>query len=499
MANLQSLRKLWSGHSNTLTGLVALAVLAMVASTIWFQGAGKRPDVVDVLQVDLSRSEQNQIRLTLARESLNEFRFENNRLLVPLPQQSSYLLALTDAGALPDSLRGADQELPTINPFLSRGQQELVQQNYRQQQLRSVLVQLPFVEDARVQLDVQQGSSAFSEPDMRCVVSVWPRGKLFLEHQQLSTIHQNILAAIAGIEPDKIVINDLNSGFAWDSTRLKTQEPGSCVVQIERMRMVRQMEHDLEHSLTAWPGVGFAVEICPGCAIGLAQLDGRPLESLVSADTTPEIGPGTNSTAKVPAMIQPSFPMAPKKLEISDRVKVRLTVDNQAIDEFLQQARGKPAAADLWSNERKELADSVAVRERMKQELESLVRKQLAQSGQSADLENDIAIEFASALPVQGGLAGERRNFWSAANQGMLWAILPGLALCVLVVFSMSRRRGTIAVSPLAAQSEKPDVWLDDSNEVVNRQQIRQKIDELIENNPEAAARVIQSWIRDAA
>jgi|GEM_PF-5359327 len=510
MANLQSLRKFWANNSNSLTGLVVLALIVLLATTVWFQGSSPQPGSVDVLQADLSRTEQNQIRLTLARENLNEFGFENNRLMVPLSLQSKYLQVLLDAGTLPETLRGPDQELPAVNPFLSRSQQEFVQQNYRQQKLRSLLVQLPFIEDARVQLDVQQAASAFAAQNTSCVVSVWPKGKLILEHQQLATIHQNVLAAIAGIAAERIVINDLNSGSAWDYAQLKSFDPGNCSEQIDNLRLQRQTEHELQDSLAAWPGVGFAVDVSPGCANMLKQVSAVTILPPPAADTNPQIvSPGSNSRAKVPvilpsgssnnAAIQATVFNGTERRFDSGLIRIWLTVDDQAIGNFLRRERDKSSGETWWGGESKPLPDSVAVRERIKQQLESQVRKQLAQSRHAASQEHEILVEFASALPGQAGLAGDRSNSWTSPNQGVLWALLPGLALCVLVVVSMSRRKGNSHPEPELSNTGKPDVWLDESAEAANRQQIREKIDELIENNPEAAARVIQSWIREAA
>lgn len=512
----QQWRSAWSGIHPQLQALACTMLILTVVAIVWISGRTPVPaEYVDLFAAPLSRAEQGRIRLALAQSGLTDHRLENDRLLVPHDVQAKYLKQISQAGVLPRHLAPADTASPAANPFLSRSEQERLQQVRREENLRQLLLGLPFVEDApSVRIDVREPGSLYGTPDMRCVVSIQPHGNLVLGRPELETIQQNIVSSVAGLRAEQVLINDLNSAAAWDHAALQAGSANEKNAALDRLRQQRLIEHDLQVHLADWPGVEASVEVvlpasaCPGPDLERLMASSAP-DGSPPAETGAEPpalpGAGSNSPARVPfslpeariaqapartaghaspaGLIPPSLP----------RFEVRLLVDNEAVRHFLSRHQKDSVSAD-----------PALVRQRLQEELEARLGPLLQRTEFGPGTVLPLRIRFAAvpavATPPSAGV-------WSALGsrgQGALVAAGSGLALCVLVMASMRRRKtlplpSVEAIPEAKAASAKPDVWLDDSADHESRERLKRQIDELIETNPDAAARVIKTWIRDAA
>jgi hypothetical protein len=227
--------------------------------------------------------------------------------------------------------------------------------------------------------------------------------------------------------------------------------------------------------------------------------------------------PGSNTTAKVPIetssasagsvpTLNASHARPVSHSSPSSNLNVRLNVNHSAIDHYIQRMSGNPGAGGWWTSGGTAPADTVALRDQLKQKLQERVGLMLNQAAGAETPVSPVSICFCSPpISSENSLvpAGSRSI---EMGQGTVLAIGSGLALCVLVVLSMNRKRPKNSVPSMAIAESNPDdendlpeVWMDNSVDGEHRDRIRQQIDELIDKNPEAAARVIQSWIRDAA
>ncbi len=501
----RSMRASWSGLTTAAKFACLAAAIAAVAGIAWMQRLPTEPDrLVDLLETGLSPAEAAQVRLVLVQHGRAGFQIEQGRLLVPAGEQAACLQALVEANALPESLLDADAEdLPSINPFLSQSQQLLVQQQHRARQLRRLLAGLPFVCEATVQLDSQPAASMYSSPDLRCVASIRPHGRLVLDASELRTIRENLLAAIAGIEAGRIVINDLNSGTAWNGAELP--ESAAPAIALEQLQRVRQCEHQVGLVLANWPGVKCRV-IESAAATGpmpLASAGSSAPPREAASNSAARVVPGSNSRARIPALLanhareqlQTNRKIRPVPApEPGDPLAVELWVSAEGINHYL--AAQSPSAGSDPVKHSLTAGNTEAVRAGIRKKLREAIESswQLASAGPLPSLDVRFSTPAENPIPV-GSLYRASWNGWRA---GTVWALGSGLVLCGLLTVTMRRRRQKpAAIEPENAQ--RPDVWFDNSSDTANRDRIRRQIDDLIDRNPEAAAKVIQTWIRDAA
>lgn len=492
---------------NVLTPAARLACLAAVVATAagiaWSQRPTAQPDrLVDLLETRLSPAEAAQVRLALVQKGIEGFRIDEGRLMVPIAEQAACLQTLVEANALPEALLDAGAEdLPAINPFQSQSHQQLVQQQHRARQIRRLLCELPFVSEATVQLDCQPAASMYAAPDLRCVASIRPHGCLVLNADELATIRENLLAAIAGVEAGRIVINDLNSGVAWNAAKLPaTSTP---TVALEQLQRVRHCEHRLGLALAAWPGIDCRVveSVAANRSTPLVSAGAAASPKDPAGDSSSGVSPGANSRIRVPVIL----PGHARELLGENRkaqlasaqvrqtpLAIELTVTEEGIDHYLE----KHAGPGERLNRELPGVSSEAERAGLKKELLESLDKSWRQSGD----EPLPVVEVRFATPAANPLAAVSPQpvGWNGWRAGTVWALGSGLVLCGLLTVTMRRRRlkATCLESESAA---RPDVWFDNSSDTANRDRIRRQIDDLIDRNPEAAAKVIQTWIRDAA
>lgn len=485
---------------------IAVLVTATAAALLWRQPSPGA--MVDLLDVPVDQWLARRIRLALVERGIGTCQVSGSHVLVPADQQTACLQALRDSGVLPRGLLASGETgLPTANPFLPRSLQELSQQQFRERQLRQLLDSLPFVAESMVQIDSRPARSAFDPPDLRCVVSIRPHGRLVLDGQQLGVVLRNVETALAGIDPDQIVINDLNAGLAWD--RRSLQDPQLLASRIGSLRMVRQCEHCLEAALCDWTGVTLAVQAgClaagpAGCPPAMTALPEGTAGSCLAA--------GSNQPVRVPAILPnqtspaeqavspagtagrttPAAPLPPPP-------EIRLTVSREALHRYLARPRGSVLAPAGGGAAAGMAPDSPENRERMRDELTGIVRQCLAEVTRETGCQPEIRVEFPvgmeSGLPASA--PASMAHWWTHAHGTASAAVAGSLLLGLLLVSTFRRRDRTAEPAPAPPS---PEVWFDNSVDGTRRDQIRREINDLLDRNPDAAARVIQTWIRDAA
>lgn len=506
-------KSFWTRQKPVQRALLVSAVLALALLPLWLSG---RPAVetarIDLFESPLSRAEQGRVRLALTEAGISGFALEQDRLWVEPQTKSSCLKILNKAGAIPQRWMAAshETELPSVNPFLSRSQQDLIHQQHRQQQIRRLLLDLPFVEEARVQIDSRESGSAFDSPDLCCVVSIQPHHSFVLDCDEVATIHQNVVQAIAGIRPEKVLVNDLNAGFCWNLARIERADNGSMAMKAGRLKQNRWLEYRLKTALHDLPGV--AVETRMPEVETAAQQAALPM--LGPGDfTLPRarpgdapvlsvVGPGTNDSVKV---MPPDFSPSPDQQDgAADRVEVSIEIPPEAVQQFMLRSPGLNAAGNEPSAEGAgsgaaglEQFDD-ALRRELLERIEPILA---AESLKGIDYKP--VFHFENPVPVASVRGrGSNGSLWGLPGsrvQGALLAVGSGLGLGLLVVLSMRRRSPAAPARAITPPADRPDVWLDNSSDVENRERLRKQIDNLIDTDPDAAARVIQNWIRDAA
>lgn len=159
-----------------------------------------------------SRDELARLEGAWASGNLSGYRVESGRVRIPKHKSAEYLTAAERKGALPvdfgDELFRISQEL---SPFLSHVAREETLRIAKQQMLARIIRRMDDIEAAWVVLDEQ--SRGGLQEEVRCTASV---SLQTAHHRPLDTrrypqIQRLVASAVAGLDPERVTVVDLNA------------------------------------------------------------------------------------------------------------------------------------------------------------------------------------------------------------------------------------------------------------------------------------------------
>ena len=255
-------------------GLVVVAVA--IVGLISFQTnllAPAKPQMCELIsKCHLRHSDLQRIQVALGETGLNDFQIDGQKLLVPRSQHSLYLQAVSERNALPMDLRETSSD-SISNPLLSRSQQQALKWQQKKRQLKEMILRLPFVQQAWLEIDVAPSSSPFQPDRQSAVISIRPEGDRPLDGQHVDTIRRMIGGAVAGLQANQIEVIDLGEGFAYD--RASDSAGGFDRHSMQQLRTKeQQLEDQIAIALSRFDGVDVDVRLspCPKVATRRAQL-----------------------------------------------------------------------------------------------------------------------------------------------------------------------------------------------------------------------------------
>lgn len=175
------------------------------------------------------------IEIALAARGLNESRWEQKKLLVPVEKRQAYAQVLADSKPWLGQLGEATSQSHANNPFESLTAARERQRRAKQQDIARGLCELPFVSMAWVCHDQQATGSLKSGTDQSASVWIRPKEKTNLSTEMKLAIARQVQASFAGLPLDAISILDLSNGELFLANqsnpprfqleeRIKTQE-----------------------------------------------------------------------------------------------------------------------------------------------------------------------------------------------------------------------------------------------------------------------------------
>ena len=287
----------------------------------------------------LRHSDLQRIQVALGESGLNDFQIEGQKLLVPQNRHTEYLQAVSERDALPMDLRETSSD-SISNPLLSRSQQQALKWQQKKRQLKEMMLRLPFVQQAWLEIDVAPSSSPFQPARQSAVISIRPEGDRPLDGQHVDTLRRMIGGAVAGLQADQIEVIDLGEGFAYDRAGDSTGGFDQHSRQQLRARE-NQLEDQISVALSRFRGVDVDVRLsaCPDSFSCKAQLVAEsvvPEPSVVSVAPKPvkRLTAGSNGAASIydeqPSQInQPDDSGVPVR-QISHSKQIAATCDVQS-------------------------------------------------------------------------------------------------------------------------------------------------------------------------
>ena len=484
-----------------------LLVLSVIGtSPLW---RANHVDYVSLLSGNRFVSEELQkMQFAFAADHLCDFQVRDEQIWVPRVKLAEYLQAVSAHGAMPRNLTPSSEQPPNLSPFLSRYQQNLQQQFQKKQLLREMLGRLPFVENAWVEFDVNNSSSPFEKRQSNCAVSIQPREQLILDGSQLETIRQMIQGSIAGMESNGIVIVDLAAGMAYDHQLLADCKTVGQSQVLDLQRRLQRLEKTIKTAVEKYNGLAVSVATDPNIT-DLASPDSPIVGFADHAPSTTNKStmlpsqtavPGSNGHAVVAqkATTQRTGNADSRKNE-SDQSQIVLESSHFRPRVTLHVPRALLAKTDVSTSSMDssiETRGDLAVKfERLKEELVEKVRPLLPSESFDDSVHFPISVELEPETKNAPSTSWSSLLAWVMSRDGGMWlAVCSAISLGALLLLSFqsksndSRRRTTNA-NTLAIDGDLP----------VREQEVKRQIDDLLQNDPETAAHVIQQWIKKAA
>jgi len=494
--------------------IVGVLILALIAVLQVVQSKHSQP-LVALLesQQNLAEGDLERMEFAIGKSGISGCKIENGTLMVPEHCKEKCLNAIAENNALPQFLRNEVESEPSINPFLSRLQQKQVEDSRKKRQVRDMVIRLPFVKNAWFEMDTAASGSVFKPAQQTAVVSVEPPTDVVLDSDQVLTLREMIAGAIAGLPAENIRVIDVTSGYAH-----RIDVPGQKVVSIDQRPPFEQETHyrkRIQEAVEAYGDIDIQVrvdmiEVPP---VAKPVVYSQPVEKVETYQPSVAVI-GTNGSASIHD-VQTSVP-APTPVVITP-VTVQPTYTSR-VDVLLQVPEA--AAAQLSIGKDAFPTDKPNIKQQainqLGRKLVETVKPILPKQSFAQGTAFPISVQFvkpAVVAPVVAVRWQDRAKAVAARHWPSAAVLLIGLVLLTLMTRhspyevdeeAANENEDIISINAPTVETvteiepQTPEVALAQPEDYAARRVAEQKLGTLVEKDPESAARVIESWIRNA-
>ncbi|HMP78121.1 MAG TPA: hypothetical protein PKD54_01595, partial [Pirellulaceae bacterium] len=245
-----------AGQWVLISALVSLAVFG-----VWQWQRSQETRYVPLLDgAELTTSESQRIKMAFAKANLNDFQSRGNNIYVPQHRWAAYSQSLLEYDALPEKLKSGGLPAPQVNVLATKRQQEQLELHQRKQNLRDMIVRLPFVESAIVDLDVIEPGGHYQPRQFTCIISIQPRSGQILHDDEVESIRKIVMGAVAGAAPERIYVTDLNCGIThdpqWTSGDVSTDSARWRLLQAKH-----ELQEKIQNQLSVYGPIELAVRV----------------------------------------------------------------------------------------------------------------------------------------------------------------------------------------------------------------------------------------------
>lgn len=436
---------------------------------------------------DLERME-----IALGKSGLTEFELRNGRVWVPSEHKAEYLLALDREDALPEQWR--TQSEPEAGLFASRADREREERERKKKQVEQMVGRLPFVEKAWLEIGQTAPRNVFEAPLQTAVIGIKPAGNQSLSADQIRTVRQVVANAVGGVVAESVVVADYHPGRAYGGTNPSGEAAPN-------LRMAERQSH--YEKLIARALLGFeGVEVHVDYELPPPAVEARrpPITRFAARSQFPAPGParrdaeilyGANGVASIenvkpPAQL-PSADLPPPPANTGDEWAGEQVLVTVKVPRDLILASGPKDPRQPPGS-----VDGLAALQR---EIVNRVTPLLPIASFDRSNQHPIRVE-----PLPGDAETAAVSTWSqweerARQYGWPAAIL-GIGLCWIAGIAIP---GWVRSSRANPESNADEPTPLSSDDLSRYREAEGKLSQLVDADPEAAAQVIRSWIRDAA
>ncbi len=449
----------------------------------------------------LTEGELYRLEFALIREGLEEFETNTEgKLLVPTNQRLEYIKAIVRQNEEPvDYRKSNDKSKDAPSIFLPKSTRDAMTLEAKKKKIEKTILRLPYILEAIFEMDKPIGFSTFQKQQNRATISLATKDDLPLTEERVKTI-KAIIQVAAGVDLKDIVMIDLKTGLIHNESQSPNTN-NSIQVATDISEAQRYCETQINDALTMYPEIKATVTVSIDKVISNSALNQQVVEAPpqgLNARKPSILQAGANDVIKLETAVYPkptgkiqtdSTPKTMTKL-----VSISIDVPEKLIIERTQSSQTQTALRD--QNSRNLNQDVFASQfKKFQSEISQKIESSLSST---PDLKCDDLIAFnlipattTSTVPLDVRLKKIATENWPSGV-----VLLVGLILLVsisrgsdpLPLANTSQFSGSTQHSnaiPVSASESSPDS--------------ETRLTQLIEKDPDAAARVIESWIRDAA
>lgn len=541
-----------SAGSRLAVGLLLALIVVSLVYLFQYQVTGGDEYLLDGRV--FSGSELTQIEAAFAKAGLGQSTVSGNQIRIPRGQKQRYLAAMAESQALPaDFHKYMDDGLSGENPFSSTRSLELRRSHAKQKELSLIISRMKGIESATVQFDEEQQGGLSRQKKKTAMVAVQTAGSP-LEENQVKAIRNVVASAYVGLDRQNVTITDIASHHTYGgATGPGGYSEDDSIYAMHKAKFEREWQRKIYDQLAMIPGVivGVNVELNPELVHNThsTKLDPKPTtvrtsessKEMTSTQPSPGGRPGAESngvngnraiavnatsgggqsqtteskseTQNVPGHEQTlitKVPLAPSAVTASIEV---------------------PASyyAKVWKERRPpgqtgepDVAALANIENETRKRIEETVRNLLPPVAQGTNPYPQISVSSftdLAATPIAPPGVADNALVWLGDN----WRTLAMLGVGLLSLLMMRSMLNSTASAGVAASAGESDVAGNlatasagetDGDEVESNEpakaprlkrftaaggDLKNELQVLVKEDPDAAANILRTWIGEAA
>jgi hypothetical protein len=447
----------------------------------------------------LSEGELYRLEFALIREGLEDFETNTEgKLLVPTNKRLDYIKAIARQNEEPIEYRKLENNgdaTPSI--FLPKSARDAMTLATKKKKIEKTILRLPYIVEANFEMDTTIGFSTFQKQQIRASISLATKDNLPLTGERVKTI-KAIIQVAAGVDLENIVMIDLKTGLIHEVPHSPIDSNPTFIAS-DISETQRLCENRINEALAMYPNIETTVGVTIETSTANANLEPqvpktKPLgvrsrnPSILQAGANSAVKIDTDAWSKSTIEVKKDFEQTP----FSKVVSITIDVPEKLVSDRIK----PPHTHSVPSNQSSLDADQEIFNTQFEQLKSEISKKVEATFSSTPDLASQDSIAF-NLIP-RTTLSPEplevRVKKIAAENWPSGIVLLVGLFL--LVSISRSSKSHPTSEQYLGSNRQSSTVVGSDSDSSSDSEA---RLTQLIEKDPDAAARVIESWIRDAA
>jgi flagellar M-ring protein FliF len=532
------------------TGLLLAAVVISLVYLFQYQVSGGDDFLLGGRP--FTQSEMTALEAAFAKAGLGKSQIVGSQIRIPRGQKELYLAAMADGNALPaDFSTYLDQAINKDNPFSNPKSLELRRLNAKQNTLALIIGRMKGIDSATVQYDEEIKRGLTQQKQKTAMVAVQTRGGE-LEEGQIKAIRNVVASAYAGLDRRNITITDLSGVTYGGAVGPDGANEDESIYAAHKVKYEREWQRKILDQLKYIPGVIVNVnaELNPETlhSTQTVKLDPKPVAVLTKESSkestmqTPQVAgrPGAVSNGVETQGNRPLAVSAPAAGAESQTTESKSDVQNipghdttvvelaRLIPRKVTASIDIPASyySDVWRTRNPQPADKppkqpegaelATIETEIKQRLKETVRNLLPDVEKGTNPYPHIVVETYADLPKtkqEPPTLAATAGTWLADNWQTVAIVCVGL-ISLLMLRSMVRSPAspsptTVAANhPTHARTALHEPLEEDEPEPVrvlktsfrsSGPDLKTELQEIVKENPDAAATILRSWIGEAA